>query len=152
MGEGIVYSFEPQPWAYNSINKTIKENKIKNIQVFNIGLSNKKSRLNFCSDKTGGSSIIKDIKSCTSPYKYTIPVERLDDHYLKNISCMKIDVEGHELEVLEGRKNTINKYKPTIIIEVWNKPKSRNNIKNFMEKINYNMKHISGDDFLCTPM
>jgi len=151
VGEGFVYSFEPQPWAYKSIKKSIEKNKIKNIYLFNLGLSNKKGELNFCSNKTGGSHIVKDTKSCTLPYKYSISVEKLDDYDLKNISCMKIDVEGHELEVLEGSTNTINKNKPTLIVEVWNKLNSRNNIKNFMEKINYNMEYISGDDFLCTP-
>jgi len=37
----------------------------------------------------------------------------------KNISVIKIDVEGHEFEVLEGAINTIDRYKPIIYIEVW---------------------------------
>ena len=150
--EGTVYSFEPQPWAHDSIEKTIRENKVKNISLFNIGLSNEKGELNFCSDRTGGSHIIKGDESCTLPYSYKIQVEKLDDYDLKNISCMKIDVEGHELEVLEGSKNTLNTNRPTIIIEVWNKPNSRKNIRDFMERNSYSMKHISGDDFLCTPL
>ena len=38
---------------------------------------------------------------------------------LENVSCIKIDVEGSEMKVLEGAKETIIKYKPTIFIELW---------------------------------
>ena len=31
---------------------------------------------------------------------------------------MKIDVEGHELEVIEGAKETITKDKPILLIEI----------------------------------
>ena len=64
---------------------------------------------------------------------------------------IKIDVEGHELKVLSGAKNTIKLNKPNIIIEVWNKKTKRDEFKKMMKDMNYNVEHISGDDFLCTP-
>ena len=42
---------------------------------------------------------------------------------------IKIDVEGHELKVLSGAKNTIKLNKPNIIIEVWNKKTKRDEFK-----------------------
>ena len=30
---------------------------------------------------------------------------------------MKIDVEGHELDVLKGAKQTLTKYKPALVVE-----------------------------------
>jgi FkbM family methyltransferase len=38
----------------------------------------------------------------------------------EGIFCIKIDVEGHELEVLEGAADSLSKYRPFIIIEVLN--------------------------------
>jgi hypothetical protein len=33
---------------------------------------------------------------------------------------MKIDVEGHELEVLRGARETIQKWRPTLWVEIFN--------------------------------
>ena len=35
-----------------------------------------------------------------------------------NISAVKIDVEGHETQVLRGMQQILNKYKPALLIEV----------------------------------
>jgi FkbM family methyltransferase len=35
------------------------------------------------------------------------------------VEFIKIDVEGMELEILEGLRSTINRYKPNLFIEVW---------------------------------
>jgi FkbM family methyltransferase len=37
---------------------------------------------------------------------------------IDSVGCMKIDVEGHELHVLEGARKTIERHHPTIIIEI----------------------------------
>ena len=38
---------------------------------------------------------------------------------LKNLSLLKVDVEGHELHVLRGAADLIAKHKPAIIFESW---------------------------------
>ena len=50
---------------------------------------------------------------------YIIDVDKLDNMCLENVSFIKIDVEGCESKVLDGAKETIIKYKPTIFIELW---------------------------------
>lgn len=47
----------------------------------------------------------------------SIKVITLDSLNLQNISMIKIDVENHENEVLEGAKQTILNNKPIIFIE-----------------------------------
>ena len=49
------------------------------------------------------------------------------------VSFIKIDVEGMELEVLEGLKNTIAKYRPNMYIEVQTR-----NIDAFLEYLETN--------------
>ena len=61
-GNGKVYTFEPQPWACEIIKKNIKKNKIKNVKVYNVALSNKNGTIQFCSDSTGGSTICTEKK------------------------------------------------------------------------------------------
>jgi FkbM family methyltransferase len=42
---------------------------------------------------------------------------RLDDLGLRNVAVVKIDVEGHELEVLEGAARTLSRQRPVVIVE-----------------------------------
>lgn len=54
-----------------------------------------------------------------------VELRRLDDFGLRDVSLIKIDVEGHELEVLEGARNTIADSRPVLIIEISNCNKDR---------------------------
>jgi FkbM family methyltransferase len=44
----------------------------------------------------------------------------LDDFELRDVSLIKIDVEGHELDVIEGARRTIENCRPVILVEVSN--------------------------------
>ena len=152
--KGKVHIFEPQPWAYNGILKTLARNKIKNANVHNVGISDKKSSLKFCSDSSGSSSICSERRPSKKvwPEIYDIPVITLDSLKIKNVSVMKIDVEGHELNALKGAKKTILDSKPVIVIEIWRRRGTRlKDITAFLKTINYTIKHISADDFICFP-
>jgi FkbM family methyltransferase len=47
----------------------------------------------------------------------TIELRMLDDYDLQDIDFVKIDCEGYELYVLRGAMNTIERCRPTVIVE-----------------------------------
>jgi FkbM family methyltransferase len=47
-----------------------------------------------------------------------VPVRTLDEYEFTDVALLKIDVEGHELEVLKGASRTIERERPVILIEV----------------------------------
>ena len=73
----------------------------------------------------------------------------------EKISFMKIDVQGKDLEVLKGAKQTILKNKMPILFEY---EESFENVygykfkdfKNFIDEINYKIQLKSGNDLLNT--
>jgi FkbM family methyltransferase len=69
-----------------------------------------------------------------------IQIVALDSLEVKDVGFMKIDVEGHEVEVLEGAYDTIFRYRPTILIEV--KDDNLNRVSEFFAKINYRMTKL----------
>jgi hypothetical protein len=74
-----------------------------------------------------------------------IQLERLDDicKDLVAVCLIKIDVQGHELKVLEGGKETILRFKPTILIEFDNTKGSEATLKIFemLKDLNYKVFH-----------
>ena len=47
-----------------------------------------------------------------------VPVRTLDSYNFSNVAFIKIDVEGHELEVIKGAEKTIAREKPLLFIEI----------------------------------
>lgn len=56
----------------------------------------------------------------------TVKTKRLDSYNFEDVSLIKIDVEGHEVEVLNGALETIRKNKPTILLEYHQEANSEN--------------------------
>ncbi len=140
-----VYAFEPNPHTYellkiNSIFACAK----RNIKIRKYGLSNKNKKFAFNIDKKNiGASAIIDNSKIPSEKNIQITVKKLDsikEIRNKNISLIKVDVEGHELEVLLGAKKLLRKNCPIVLFE-----QHRNEFKlktsptiDFLKSLNYN--------------
>ena len=120
--KGKVYSFEPILRNYLTFISLIFVHEAKNIIPFNIVLSDETKLLKMNEVKTSiRTKVLFNTYTASKVHKkgrlyhYSI---RLDDLKIKNkISFIKIDVEGHEMQVLRGAKNTIKKNKPVILIQ-----------------------------------
>ena len=111
-----VYSFEPNPKTFELLKINSKLN--NNIYVKKTGLSNKEIISNLVENKSniGGSKLTNE----KSENSINIQLSTLDQeiNFIKEkINLLKIDVEGHELEVIQGSKKTISKFRPIIIFE-----------------------------------
>lgn len=80
--------------------------------IHNIGLYNKEDVLKFKYEKTksGVSHISLD-------GNLNIKVNTLDSFNIEEVSIIKIDVEGFEIEVIEGAVKTLRKFTPIILFE-----------------------------------
>ncbi len=69
----------------------------------------------------------------------SIPSRTLDSYKLSNIGFVKIDVEGHEWEVLTGARSTIAESRPNFMIEIEERHCKGNFIKvnEFFQELGY---------------
>jgi len=62
-------------------------------------------------------TLLRDVFCRSYPSKIPLTYSTLDSYKLNQISMMKLDVEGAELGLIRGGLNTINQFKPTLLIE-----------------------------------
>jgi FkbM family methyltransferase len=118
-----VYSFEPLNFVYQKLLYNLSLNPSLNIKAFDIALSNNNGQTFF--------NVPGDIHSYTASLNKShdvnnakqVPVEtKTLDTFLteqsSEVHLIKIDVERHEPEVIEGFMSSIKKFLPTILIEV----------------------------------
>jgi len=114
-----VESFEPNPKIFN----VLKNIKIKNVNTYNIALSNKSGSVDLLIPKgskgfSNQGASLSSIKVQGVHKSLSIQAKCLDEYNFLDVNFIKIDVEGHEHEVIEGAKETIKKCKPTMVIEM----------------------------------
>ena len=125
-----VLAFEPNSEALLKMNNTITKNhNIKDrIKIFPFGISNINSKMYMRSmvkhgyTQTGGSSVTTDKTSQDNKYKiYEGDFKNGDEvlNFKGDNLAIKIDVEGHELNVLKGIQNLLKSNKCIIQIEIF---------------------------------
>lgn len=120
--EGRVISFEPIPDTFEILTSNIYYSKHNNISLLNIAVSNESGLGNMeIPDFDNGlknyynAHLTKNDSEESDESVLCIPIDALKLPELPTL--IKIDVEGHEIKVLEGMKNLIKKKKPVLIIE-----------------------------------
>jgi FkbM family methyltransferase len=68
-----------------------------------------------------------------------VPLVRLDEFVTDRVGFIKIDVEGHELSVLEGAIGLLQRDKPTILVEAEERHKTHavEHVRAFLEPLGY---------------
>ena len=125
-----IKSFEPVKKTLVKFKNNLKLNKkLKNIKLYNFGLSNKTSKLLMKAKirdsyiQSSGYGVVKksdNLKNLhieTHDFKVGDNIIKLQN---KNIS-IKIDAEGHEYEVLQGLKKLLKHNRIILQIEIFNK-------------------------------
>lgn len=145
---GLVHVFEPQTDIYALLDKTIKENDIKNVKLYKKAVYNKIGEIEFSNTNNGKASISHIRPRLPNPVKKMVETITVDTLNLNKCDFMKIDVEMCEWVVLEGAENTINTYKPIIFLETFKTPKNLIKLKDWCSSHKYNYKNIGGADFI----
>jgi len=144
-----VVSLEASPATYKDHKENILLNDFKNIQLMNFAVTEKddqtlklkESKNDWESSLTHGNfDKIYETEIKTTTIDTIMSQKKIDDFDL----VIKLDIEGHEMNAIEGAYNTIKIYNPLIIIEFSKfiqKSKNYNFVflKNFLKNFNYSI-------------
>jgi FkbM family methyltransferase len=151
---GIVHSFEVQQKLFYALCGTVVLNDYDNVNVYNCGLGSSESVLmieDIDYEKPqdfGIISLIDQEKISKSNHKH-VQIISLDSIELDRLDFIKMDVEGMELEILNGAEKTIKQNRPWAYIEFWNIGKEA--VLNWFRDMDYTFFQIKGADVVCCP-
>ncbi|WP_298281576.1 FkbM family methyltransferase [uncultured Bradyrhizobium sp.] len=119
--DGKVLAFEPNPAPRTIFTSAVQRNEIKNIQIFPVGLGQREQilTLNVPKANSGEASFAGSNYSAGDLSQIECEV-KVADQFLRTESprLIKIDVEGFELDVLQGLNKTLEQSRPGLVLEM----------------------------------
>ena len=109
-----VYCFEADPATASRLEQNARAQANHRVLVVHAAVSDTSGQLPISGESTMLTRIVSDGGTM-------VPALRLDDYVaeqgLTRIDLVKIDVEGHELQVLRGSERLIERFRPTFVLE-----------------------------------
>jgi len=131
-----VIAFEPNPKTCRILRANIALNKVKNVKVHQVALSNKTGTATFYEGKRPSSSgLDQPVKEYLKGTIVKVRTETLDKLETRP-SLIKIDTEGHELPVLEGSLKTLKACHPKLVVEI-HRPDDIQSIRHLLSTCGY---------------
>ncbi len=154
---GKVFAFEPQSLLYNYIVKIKQLFNWQNLQVEHLALSDAPGKVTLyipshkkMNTSSPGATIVAAVATNDVRATEEVETETLDAYCKrKNIqpNFLKIDVEGNELRIFKGGVQTLQQYKPKIMVEIEARHVGREQAVEtfiFLQQLGYTAHFIAG--------
>lgn len=125
---GHVYAFEPGEYALSILRKVQTLRSLKNVTIVPLGLGDQPTEavLSIPIKKSGslgfGLSSLGSVNDVRNVQKDTVFLTTLDlfcaQENPERVDFIKADIEGWELNMLKGARETLAKYRPVIMLEI----------------------------------
>lgn len=128
------YAFDPSPGPFAYLKDNVAINKLPNVFPFQMALSDENGSLSFQVavnpkytylkyNSLGGGGHLVGVREDNSPVVVTVQAMTLDDfvskHQISSLDLIKLDVEEAEHMVIKGGANTLTRFKPILVCEVF---------------------------------
>lgn len=147
---GKVIAFEPVAENAMTVNEQLKLNSVKNASVATVALSNSVGTAEFVLEERNANSHFKDIAithALSNPARIDLVEMTTVDQYVTETgvapTVLKIDVEGGELRVLEGAKQTLISSQPECIVSTHSEALKRA-CAQFLRDVGYHVESLGG--------
>lgn len=116
--EGKVFAFEPCPGFYRRLLGHLKVNEIQNVMAAQVALSDR-VRMCYIAQNVGpyfsSAHLSDDVGDGATHPATCVPLDAL---CLERCDLIKIDVDGTELEVLQGAVRMLDTFHPRLVVEI----------------------------------
>jgi FkbM family methyltransferase len=114
VGPGKVFAFEPVPRNLSYLTKHLALNRVVNVEVLAIALSDRNGTSSFEIEETGFMGRLSGEGSITVP---TATLDSLvEEGKVLPPNCVKMDIEGAELFALRGATRTFQRFRPVLFL------------------------------------
>jgi len=121
--KGHVYAFEPNPYTFERLKINASINELKNVSAYDYALGEQDTHIqfniypkDFCN-----SGMSSKYMETSNTRKIDVVQKKLDTFVKENniarVDFIKMDIQGAEMDMINGASDTIAKYKPIIFTE-----------------------------------
>ena len=118
-----IFSFEPNPYAFERLQRNVRENSLENIELFQMAVGKDicKQKFQLYSTFTTIGHLVKKNKNTGISIDHNIEVDVTNIDFIVQkysiplINILKIDVEGYEIEVLRGARESLGKIQRIVL-------------------------------------
>jgi FkbM family methyltransferase len=123
---GRVLAFEPSAREFSRLKANIARNGLENVTLFPLALADREGEagLLIANAEHAGQNTLGAFahEGAGEERREKVPVRSLDNvlasERVGRVDVVKIDVEGAEVRLLEGAKETLRQYRPLLLIEI----------------------------------
>jgi FkbM family methyltransferase len=146
--QGWVYAFEPDPRNAAYLRRHIQVNRMTHVTAHQMAVSNRQGHDAFARGTGTGTGHL-----CETG-EMTVRLCRLDDLMTSHRppTHVKIDVEGAELDVLEGARQTLLTARPVLFLSLHGEAMRQSCVR-MLSDLRYDVRPIAahGDEVVCEP-
>ena len=158
---GWVLSIEPQERLYYALAGNVALNNCFNVQAVRAAVGKVDGVINIPKldffqparygslelKQRNGTEFIGQNVSYDAANLVQTPALRIDSLSLSRIDLIKIDVEGMELETLEGAEASLQKHKPILVVEIIKSDRAK--LVEFLNRLGYSLYQLGRLDVLA---
>jgi FkbM family methyltransferase len=147
---GKLYSFEPVPEYCDTLRKNLSSNRLDNVRVYELAVTDQVGRLNFY-QKGLSSGVIFEEGAKKFEASATTVDRFLSERKIERIDLINMDCEGSELLVLRGAKETLRRNKVQIFCEIHHNflkqlGQSIGDLVKYLQSLEFQVQSVSLDD------
>jgi FkbM family methyltransferase len=146
---GEVIAFEINPATHRRCLRNISLNSFKNVRLFDLGLGSEGGAALLASPNarnSGEDRVVHNQGRSGINVEMTTMDSFVAEHAIARIDLIKIDVEGFEMNVLRGARETLERFQPRLFVEVSDvnlrqQESSATELLEFLERLGYRLTH-----------